>query len=155
MTKLGSLYLNRLGERVSRFKKKIIGFTNSFVCMCVYMCVRAWCVCLCVRVFFIFFPDVAVFLYSVPSRGGRRKRRGEEGGKKKTRQNSTVPEKSFLSTSENRAEQLPRSAQDTLLLQFLGLRLVVGKTLRLPGRALLHVGGKGGGSDILDGHLLQ
>lgn len=121
--------------------------------VCVYVCVR---VCVYVYVYFLFFFQTLLFFY-IPFRreGGGGRGGGKRGGKKKTRQNSTVPEKSFLSTSENRAEQLPRSAQDTLLLQFLGLRLVVGKTLRLPGRALLHVGGKGGGSDILDGHLLQ
>ena len=103
------------------------------------MCVRVYvyvCVCVysCTCVFYFFF-----LLFYIPSRGGKRRRGGRE--KKKKLDDSAVPEKSFLSTPENRAEQLPRSAQDTLLLQFLGLRLVVGKTLRLPGRALLHFGG--------------
>lgn len=61
--------------------------------MCVYVCA---CMCLCVRVFFIFFPDVAVFLYSVPSRGGRRKRRGEEGKKKKLDKTRPSPKNHFF-----------------------------------------------------------
>lgn len=124
-----------------------------YVCVYVCACVRV-CVFMCTCVFYFFSRRCCFFIFRSVERG-EEEEEGGRGGKKKTRQNSTVPEKSFLSTSENRAEQLPRSAQDTLLLQFLGLRLVVGKTLRLPGRALLHVGGKGGGSDILDGHLLQ
>lgn len=93
-------------------------------------------VCIFVYVCFLFFFFL-LFLYSIEKEEEEEKR----GEKKKKLDDSAVPEKSFLSTPENRAEQLPRSAQDTLLLQFLGLRLVVGKTLRLPGRALLHFGG--------------
>lgn len=108
------------------------------MCVCVYMCV---CISVCMRVyvyvcFLFFFP---AFLYSIEKE--EEEEREKRGEKKKKLDDSAVPEKSFLSTPENRAEQLPRSAQDTLLLQFLGLRLVVGKTLRLPGRALLHFGG--------------
>lgn len=91
MTKLGSLYLNRLGERVSRFKKKIIGLQiRSCVCICVcmYVCV---CVRVCVYLYvyicvFYFFPDVAAFSYFVPSRErerGEGEGEGEEGGEKK------------------------------------------------------------------------
>lgn len=91
MTKLGSLYLNRLGERVSRFKKKIIGLQiRSCVCICVcmYVCV---CVRVCVYIYvyicvFYFFPDVAAFSYFVPSREremGEGEGEGEEVGEKK------------------------------------------------------------------------
>ena len=68
MTKLGSLYLNRLEESVSRFKKKNYRFYKLCVCVCVYMCMCA-CVYIRVRVFFIFFSCFFIFHREV-GRGG-------------------------------------------------------------------------------------
>ena len=73
MTKLGSLYLNRLEESVSRFKKKNYRFYKLCVCVCVYMCMCA-CVYIRVRVFFIFFSCFFIFHREV-GRGGEAEER--------------------------------------------------------------------------------
>lgn len=92
MTKLGSLYLNRLGERVSRFKKKIIGLqirscvcicVCMYVCACVYVCA---CIYMCIYVFFIFFQTLLLFHISFHrerERGEKEKERGKRVVKKK------------------------------------------------------------------------